>query len=271
MSGGLSAEYWGDAAFSQAPGRVLFQRILGASTRHHPGDLVSIDDMRDKPMLPAQHHAGPQTTDIDKIGRSVGRYRDFNGAFLPTEGHARERWEEVYEAARSIRGFQAVDINQTGEASSVRDAHHRVSVLRRMGASLIQDAAAVVDRSVVMTSAAGKKDLSLKLGTAGFLPRRGPDRRRPGVRSGFSISSQYVKLVEHMAVRRHSLGLQKSWEINEAEAAGRRYDEVCQPVAQIDCRGGYLTRSRAAENARSASGSVSTSAVTGNGAARVYR
>ena len=73
-----------DVAFSQARRRVFFQRVLGFFTGHQPDSLLSLEDVRKRLRICGQHYAGVETIPIDRIVGSVGRYQEFNRAFLPT-------------------------------------------------------------------------------------------------------------------------------------------------------------------------------------------
>ncbi|MFN2167954.1 MAG: hypothetical protein ACK2U9_17055, partial [Anaerolineae bacterium] len=86
-------------AFSQARRRLFFRKVLSFVTGQPPAGLLSFDEVRHKLKIHGQHYAGLQTIPLAAIAGSVGRYQEFNRAFLPTQEFIRERWMRVYEVA----------------------------------------------------------------------------------------------------------------------------------------------------------------------------
>jgi uncharacterized protein (TIGR00730 family) len=202
-------------------------------TGHQPGDLLSFDQVRDKLKIRGQHDAGLQTIPLDKIVGSVGRYQEFNRAFLPTQEFVRERWKRVYEVAHSPEGFPAIDLYQIGDAYFVRDGHHRVSVLRELGATSIEANVTVLDTPIPLPADVGEEELDLKAEYAAFLRETGLDELRPEERIEFTLPGQYQKLYGHVVVHRHFVGLREAREVPWPEAVARWYDEVYVPVVEV--------------------------------------
>lgn len=222
-----------DTAFSQARRRAFFQKILGFITGHQPGELLSFEQVREKLQVRGQHYIGIQTIPIDQIVGSTGRYHEFNRAFLPTQDHIRERWKRIYEVAHGFAGFPPIDVYKIGDAYFVRDGHHRVSVLKELGASTVEAVVTELETPVPFSSDIEEADLGLKEEYATFLRNTGLDQLRPGEQIEFTLPGQYLKLYEHIAVHRHYLGLRELREIPWPEAVGRWYDEVYTPVVQV--------------------------------------
>jgi uncharacterized protein (TIGR00730 family) len=222
-----------DDAFSQARRRVFFGRILSFFTGHQPSGLLSFDQVREKLKIREQHYAGLQTIPLDRIVGSVGRYQEFNRAFLPTQDFIRERWKRVYEVAHSQEGFPAIDVYQIGDVYFVRDGHHRVSVLKELGATTIEATVIALDTPIPLPADVGQAELDLKAEYASFLFETGLDALRPEERIEFTLPGQYQKLYGHIAVHRHFAGLQEARRIPWAEAVARWYDEVYCPVADV--------------------------------------
>ena len=222
-----------DDAFSQARRRVLFRRVLGFFARVQPDSLLSFDEVRAKLQIRGQHYAGLQTIPLDKIAGSVGRYQEFNRAFLPTQEHIRERWKRVYEVAHSMEGFPPIDVYQIGDVYFVRDGHHRVSVLKELGAPSIEATVTVLETPISLSPDVDEAALDLKAEYAAFLEETQLDVLRPDQQIEFTLPGQYQKLYEHIAVHRHYLGLQENREIPWKEAVARWYDEVYYPTAQV--------------------------------------
>jgi uncharacterized protein (TIGR00730 family) len=233
LSSEIGVRQQADSAFSQARRRVFFRRVLSFFTGHPEEHLLSFDEVRDKLKIRGQHYAGIQTIPIDKIAGSVGRYQEFNRAFLPTQEFIRERWKGVYAAAHSMAGFPPINVYKIGEVYFVRDGHHRVSVLKELGAPTIEATVTELETPVPLSPDTDDADLDIKGEYASFLRDTGLDVARPGQDIQFTLPGQYWKLYEHIAVHRHYLGLSEQHEIPYQQAAALWYDEVYEPVVGV--------------------------------------
>ena len=198
--------YRADGAFSQARRRVQFRQILKFFTRARADSLLSFDEVRAKLKIRGQHYEGLQTIPLDMVAGSVGRYQEFNRAFLPTQEFIRERWKRVYEVAHSPEGFPPIDVYQIGDVYFVRDGHHRVSVLKELGATTIEATVTVLDTPIPLSADVDETGLDLKAEYATFLQETRLDVLRPDQQIEFTLPGQYRKLYEHIAVHRHYLG-----------------------------------------------------------------
>jgi Domain of unknown function (DUF4032) len=228
-----SVQQKADSAFSQARRRAFFQRILGFFTGHHRGNLLSFDHVRDKLRIRGQHFVGTQTIPIDKIVGSTGRYQEFNRVFLPTQEFIRERWKRVYQAAHSPAGFPAIDVYKIDDVYFVRDGHHRVSVLKELGATTVEATITELETPISLSPDLDEAALDLKGEYAAFLEETGLDDLRPEQSMEFTLPGQYQKLYEHIAVHRYFLGLREQHEVPYPEAVARWYDEVYCPVVEV--------------------------------------
>jgi uncharacterized protein (TIGR00730 family) len=222
-----------DEAFSRARRRVFFERVVSFLTRHPPPRLLSLEQVRSKLVARGQHYRGIEEIPIDRIVGSLGRYQEFNRAFLPTEEYLRQRWKRIYEATHGLVGLPPIDVFQVGEVYFVGDGHHRVSVLRELGATTVEATVIELETAVPLTAEVAEVDLDLKGEYAAFLEKSGLDTARPGQRIEFSIPGQYQKLVLHVAGHRHFLGQREERKIPYAEAVRRWYDEVYSPLVQV--------------------------------------
>ncbi|HSR30887.1 MAG TPA: DUF4032 domain-containing protein [Anaerolineae bacterium] len=220
-------------AFTVARRRVFFQRVLGFFTGQAPESLLSFDEIRHKLRVRGQHYAGLQTIPLDRITGSVGRYQEFNRAFLPTQDFIRERWKRVYEVAHSLEGFPPIDVYQIGDVYFVRDGHHRVSVLKELGATTVEATVTRLETAIPLAADVGKAELDLKEEYAAFLEETGLDVLRPEERIEFTLPGQYRKLYEHIAVHRYHLGRREEREIPWSEAVARWRDEVYLPMVRV--------------------------------------
>lgn len=233
MSVKASVRQQADSAFSQARRRVFFRRIWGLLTGHPQGEgLLSFDEVRHRLKIRGQRYLGLQTIPITKIAGSTGRYAEFNRAFLPTQEFIRERWKRVYEAAHEA-GFPAIDVYQIGDVYFVRDGHHRVSVLKELGATTVEATVTELDSPIPLSPDVGAEELDRKEEYAQFLRETRLDElvEDPGIE--FTLPGQYQKLLEHIAVHRHFLGLAEMREIPYPEAVTRWYADVYAPLVQV--------------------------------------
>ena len=221
-------------AFNRARRRALWQGVLGLLKGQQAirANLLSFDAVRDKLKIRGQHYAGLQTIPLDKIVGSVGRYQDFDRAFLPAQEHIRNRWRAVYQAAQG-KGVPPIEVYQIGDAYFVRDGHHRVSVLKELGAIDIEAYVTEFETPVPVPADTVEADLDLKGEYAAFLFETGLDRLRPEQQIEFTVPGQYRKLEEHIAVHRYFVSERENREVPDDEAVARWYDEVYCPLVGI--------------------------------------
>jgi uncharacterized protein (TIGR00730 family) len=231
-----------DSAFSVARRRAAFQRIWGLLTGQARGHLLSFEEVRDRLNIRGQHYAGVQTIPIEKIAGTVGRYQEFNRAFLPTQEFIRERWKGVYTAAHSAAGLPPIDVYQIGDVYFVRDGHHRVSVLKELGATTVEAVVTELETPIRLSSDVDEADLDLKAEYAAFLAETGLAELLPEQRIEFTLPGQYHKLLEHIAVHRYFVGLREQREIPYSEAVARWYQEVYGPVVLAISEEGLLAQ-----------------------------
>jgi hypothetical protein len=108
-------------------------RSVWARLRGRPSRLCAIEERlrRDGPWV-----HGPRTlvdVPLARVVGSEGRADDYTGPFLPRVGRDEERWARVRLAIEEGRGVPPLELYELDGHYYVRDGHHRVSVLRRMG------------------------------------------------------------------------------------------------------------------------------------------
>ncbi len=155
MIGHMSVEEQIDKDFNRA--------LLKASLRHwkarlsrdraHEDRLLSFEEAKGALSHWTQGYRGMKTVEVEKITGSVGRYRDFDAAFLPIDRSMGDRWGRIDRAYHRGVELPAVSLYKIGEAYFVRDGNHRVSVARYHGVAAI-DAEVVEIRGRVRTDTA---------------------------------------------------------------------------------------------------------------------
>jgi hypothetical protein len=75
---------------------------------------------------------------VDKVVGSVGRFKDFDGDFLPIRHSVGERWKRVDRAFHLGVDLPPVVLYKLGDSYYVLDGNHRISVARFQGVRWIE-------------------------------------------------------------------------------------------------------------------------------------
>lgn len=220
------------ADFRRARYRAALQEIL-ARLLGRPAELLSYEEVRQKLRAGATLPRGLQEIPVADIVGSVGRYSDFTRNFLPRRDSDAERWARVKVAVTGLAGVPPIEVYQIGDAFFVRDGNHRVSVARELGLSHLQAYVTEVRTKVPLSPGTSPDELIVKAEYADFLDITGLDALRPAVDLTVTAPGKYPKLLEHIDVHRHFMGIEQQREIPYREAVGHWYDEVYLPVVQI--------------------------------------
>ncbi len=214
------------------------KRIRGESS-----ELLSYDEVR---KILQAHEVGvrPRLEEVplDKIVGSVGRYRDFNSAFLPKNEALEERWARVDAARETLVGLPPVDLIQVGDLYFVRDGNHRVSVARAHGEKSIEAYVTPVETAIPI-EASNAEELRAWLIEAArrqFLKRTGLDKHAPDAPIRLTEPGRYRDLYEHIDVHRWYLGEARGEEVPYEEAALSWYENVYLPLARAIEASGLL-------------------------------
>ena len=218
--------------FGRARTKHFLRSVWGALS----GDnrkLMAWDEVRDKLKLRGMLARGIQTVPVDQIVGSVGRYQDFDDAFLPRTNALSSRWRKLNRAFYDEVGLPPVKLYKVGDVYFVLDGNHRVSVAREHGISFIDAEVTEAVTRVPVTADDIDANTLFILGEYGeFLERTRLDALRPGQNIRFSIGGGYARLIEHIAVHRYFMGLELKRDITEDEAVIDWYDNVYLPVVR---------------------------------------
>jgi hypothetical protein len=195
--------------------------------------LLAWDDVRHKLRVRGQIYRGLQAVPVEKIVGSVGRYRDFDRAFLPAQDRTADRWRSIARAHYDAVGLPPVKLYQIGEVYFVLDGNHRVSVARERGMAFVDAEVVEAQARVSVEGDLDAANLEIKGEYGDFLERTRLDELRPDQRVEFTIAGGYERLLEHIAVHRHFLGLDQERFISPDEAVGDWYDNVYCPLVNI--------------------------------------
>jgi hypothetical protein len=178
--------------------------------------------------------------EISKIIGSVGRYRDFDRAFLPLSGADAERWKRLDVAMNELRDLPPIDVYKIGDVYFVRDGNHRVSVAKANGLDAIEARVTEISTMVQLTPETDVDDMIIKAEYAQFLRETCLDETRPDQRIELTEPGRYQILLEHIQVHRYYLGQQWNREPSMIEAAASWYDSVYLPVVRAITESGVL-------------------------------
>ena len=134
----LSVHAQAEKDFSRAHRKALLRRV-GAFLRRDvaSNQLLSFEEVKGALGAVSQVYLGLCVVPLDEIVGSVGRYTDFDRAFLPSKGNLAERWKRIDRMMRRSDELPPVDLYKVGEAYFVLDGNHRVSVARYLGVGWI--------------------------------------------------------------------------------------------------------------------------------------
>lgn len=210
-----------------------FLRKAWGLVRGKDTDLMAWDEVRDHLKLRGFIRRGVQTVPLDQIVGSVGRYRDFDDAFLPRQDTTSSRWRKINRAFYDDVSLPPVHLYKVGDVYFVLDGNHRISVAKEHGVKFIDADVQEAVTPVNLTSDDIDAGALVMLGEyAEFLERTHLDVLRPEQNIRFSIGGGYARLIEHIAVHRYFMGLDLKRDISEDEAVVDWYDNVYLPVVK---------------------------------------
>ena len=168
---------------------------------------------------------------LEKIVGSVGRYRDFNRAFLPRAQIDPQRWMRV-DGMRRRAKLPPIDVFQIGEVYFVQDGNHRVSVARARKEKAIRARVVQIPTRVPLGPDTSPDDLILKAGYAEFLENTSLDRTCPEQRIELTRPGGYRSLQQHIEIHQFYVGLRSRDYPSLSEAATDWYRSVYLPVVE---------------------------------------
>ena len=168
---------------------------------------------------------------LAKIVGSVGRYRDFNRAFLPRAHIDPQRWMRV-DRMRRRAALPPIDVFQIGEVYFVRDGNHRVSVARARKDKTIRARVVQIPTRVSLGPNTSPDDLILKAGYAEFLEHTALDQTCPEQRIELTRPGGYRSLQQHIEIHQFYVGLRSRDYPTLSEAAADWYRNVYMPVVE---------------------------------------
>lgn len=218
--------------FNAARRRGFIQDVL-ADLSGRSEDLLSFADVRDQLRLSeAIDGVTLEEIPLEKIVGSVGRYRDFNRAFLPRAQIDPQRWMRIDRLRRHHTDLPPIDVFKIGDCYFVRDGNHRVSVARARNDKTIRARVVEIPARVSLEPDTSPDDLILKSGYIEFLENTSLDQAIPDQQIELTRPGGYRSLQQHVEVHQFYMGLRSRYYPSMMEAAADWYQNVYLPVVE---------------------------------------
>lgn len=218
--------------FNQAFRRGFWRTAWGWLT-NQSNDLLPFDEVR-KALPPSMtHDLGLREIELDHIVGSVGRYNDFDSAFLPRRLGMRQRWESVDRAILQDISLPPIEVYKIGALYFVKDGNHRVSVARQRGQVFIDAYVTEINVAKELQAETDIDELIRKTEQHYFNEQTQLLSLRPDARIEFSVPGGPTKLMEHIRTHRWFMGESRKAEVPYPEAVASWYDTVYLPLVRV--------------------------------------
>jgi hypothetical protein len=124
-----------DLDYARARRRAFVDGLL-AWVRRRCASLCTFDKAKGEFGAENRRYVGVRTVEVSRVVGSVGRWREFDGGFMPTRA-SEQRWKRVDLAFRKGLDLPPVVLYKIGDDYYVHDGNHRVSVARFEGVEMI--------------------------------------------------------------------------------------------------------------------------------------
>ncbi|GAP20644.1 DUF4032 domain-containing protein [Leptolinea tardivitalis] len=220
------------ADFDSAHRKSNFRQMLAALT-HQSNQLLPYDQVLRLLPVSGQHYVGMRQVPIDAIVGSVGRFQDFDRAFLPRGKATRGRWESIDRAHLMDIDLPAIEVYKLGEVYFVKDGNHRVSVARERGQAFIDAVVIEINTPIPITPDTDLLDLIGQREKIRFFKKTRIKELRPDSNVELSIPEMYSKLLEHIQTHGWFLGEERHACVSFEEATTSWYDNIYLPMINI--------------------------------------
>jgi hypothetical protein len=226
-----------ERALYKAAWRKILTRLRGESN-----ELLPFEQVREQLPFRGQRYIGMHEVPIDKIVGSMGRYRDFDRAFLPRQKRTRGRWINIDKAHYTDVILPPVELYKIGEIYFVIDGNHRVSVARERGQKEVDAHVIEIDTTVEITPDMDLNELALKAGYAHFIEQTHLPELCPTVEIELTLPGEYERLLEHISVHRWYLGELRREEVPYEQAVTSWCENVYTPLVNMLEQQGILNK-----------------------------
>jgi hypothetical protein len=221
--------------WKQARRSAFIQDVLTTFTRR-PGDLMDFEEVRQKMDLSHVRYLDLQDIPLDQIAGSVGRYTDFNRAFLPRSDHLQQRWQRIDRLLSAGHDFPPIELYKVGQVYFVRDGNHRVSVARQRRFSSLSARVWEFETDVPLASNSDIDELLCESAHAAFLERTEFDRLCPDLHLELTEPGGYEDLLSEIEYYQQILSQIDGRDIPFDEAVVLWVDIRYLPIVEIICK-----------------------------------
>lgn len=218
--------------FEQALRKGFWRSVLGWFNKS-TNQLLAFDEVRKYLPVQGQYDVGVRQIPIEKIIGSVGRYNDFDRAFLPRHRHIRSRWVSIDLAKLKEIELPPIEVYKIGEAYFVKDGNHRVSVAREKGQKYIDAYITEIVTDIPIDENTDINWLVRMHEKSEFYQKTRLNELRPEANIELTLPGMYPKLMEHIEVHRWYMGEKRGSEVPFEEAVVSWYDEVYSPLIKV--------------------------------------
>ncbi len=213
--------------------KVLYKEVV-CLIKRCAVDLLSFNEVRDNLHAHQQRFLGLREIPLGKIDGSVGRYDDFDAAFMPRKDFLKERWQGVEMAMRAGK-TPPIEVYQVGEDYFVVDGNHRVSVAHQLGLETIE-------AYVTLFSTAGDEEAGpqidqqiIETERAEFLEKSGAGNAETASAIKFTCAGCYPVVAKQIEDYRQGVELLQNRKLSFEEAFSEWNQEVYAPsIEQIN-------------------------------------
>lgn len=207
-----------------------FWRKLSSWFTGNNNELLVYDDVRRQLPIAGQRDIGLHEVPLDKIVGSVGRYRDFDRAFLPTQKVTSQRWINIDKARYQEIDLPPIEAYKVGDVYFVKDGNHRVSVARERNQLFIDAYVTEIDIPIRLTPDMDIDDVVAKRDYAFFLQESRLNKLLPDADLELTFSAEYPRLLEHIKTHRWFLSNERGTEVPYEEAVISWHTHVYHPL-----------------------------------------
>jgi hypothetical protein len=208
---------------------------LAARVRNDSEDVVqtmSFDEVVEALGRRAENYLGTKVIPLDAIVGSVDKTRDFDRRFRPTSTRSRQRWERLARASRTGEVIPPIDVYQIGDYYFVSDGHHRVSVARSLGVTLIEAKVTAIDTFLAPVGIEARASLELKFWRRLML-QRVPFTGEARAAVAFDTPTDYGEIAETVEAWATRTMHAEGTYMDKDTMAARWYAEEFAPVVQM--------------------------------------
>jgi hypothetical protein len=229
--------------FSRAR-RARMLAAIGRRLRREPDDVALIlpfEEVVEALGRVGENDAGLHTIPLDAIVGSVDRMRDFDRRFRPTTSRTRGRWERIAAARRRGEALPPISVYRIGDLYFVRDGHHRVSVARAMGDTVIDAYVSDVRTRVPLSTDTRVPDLPLK-GHERLFRERVPLSTEQRDRIALTDPWDFGVLAEAIEAWGFRAMQERHEYLDRREVGRLWFEEEYAPVVEMLIDGGFVER-----------------------------